>query len=540
MKIVLSTFLFVIFSYLQAAFKPELIGKIDNVHGDDIHGISVLNTNLVVSGSKDTTVKLFDLTSRTSSLISSNPRGDYRHWVTGIDAFEEGSVVVGHRNGYLLCKQALSGEKFFAGFPCLENFSVGGRGFYKQRNERRITAVKCLKNLDFAYSALVGFPEQFYHFDFDKKKVVGFYKFDSNDWVYGFCNVSSNRVATIHGCCLSMFSFYTDMGSSQWELISPLVKPARERYTQKPFISSVFAMDRGEEKKILVLSFFGGKTRVLDIEAGKFLHETEEHSGRVWQSLPLSESEYISCADDSTVKIWDMRCGQSSIKTYSGHPGRVSAIGRLDEYRFIAGTCPENPHESSTKAEFYIYDIRMDLEEHRKRFVKGHAVAQSLEDLGLSFSGLALEESLMIAQRKGDIGPRSIPEWELEDVEDQGNCFYDAVGLQMEKINHSILSEKEETTLLRDLLRSRVQGEQFQDLEWADHRQIDSFVKIFDVILAVADTRTPEDGFTYYFLEDGEVITKIPESSEILLPQGKQVLKIATTGNHFLSVVNHP
>jgi hypothetical protein len=153
---------------------------------------------------------------------------------------------------------------------------------------------------------------------------------------------------------------------------------------------------------------------------------------------------------------------------------------------------------------------------------------------------IAKKQSLKDEEGKGNIGPRLIPGWELEDVEDRGNCFYDAVGLQMEKINHSILSEIEETTLLRDLLRSRVQGEQFKDLEWADHIQIDSFVKMFDVILAVADTRTPEVGFTYYFLRDGEVITKMPGVNEIFLPQRKQILKIATIGNHFLSVINHP
>lgn len=153
---------------------------------------------------------------------------------------------------------------------------------------------------------------------------------------------------------------------------------------------------------------------------------------------------------------------------------------------------------------------------------------------------IAKKQSLKNAEGSGNIGPREIPGWELEDVEDRGNCFYDAVGLQMEKINHSIVLKLAGTTLLRDLLRSMVQGKQFKDQEWADHIQIDSFVKMFDVILAVVDTRIPEVGFTYYFLKGREVMTKMPGINEILLPQEKQTLKIATTGNHFLSVVNHP
>ncbi len=153
----------------------------------------------------------------------------------------------------------------------------------------------------------------------------------------------------------------------------------------------------------------------------------------------------------------------------------------------------------------------------------------------------AKKQSLAYAEKQGEVGPRSIPGWELEDVEDRGNCFYDAVALQMKKINHPFLDQIAESTLPRDTLRLRIQGAEFQDQEWADHMQIDRFVRIFDVILGVVDTRNPEAGFVYYFLnEKGEVITRMPEDHATLLPQEKPMLKIAATGNHFLSVKNHP
>ena len=43
-------------------YDPSLIKRFINVHkDDDIHGISVVDETHIVSGSKDTTVKLFDL-----------------------------------------------------------------------------------------------------------------------------------------------------------------------------------------------------------------------------------------------------------------------------------------------------------------------------------------------------------------------------------------------------------------------------------------------------------------------------------------------
>lgn len=149
------------------------------------------------------------------------------------------------------------------------------------------------------------------------------------------------------------------------------------------------------------------------------------------------------------------------------------------------------------------------------------------------------KESIKYSIKEGSIGPREISGWELEDVEDNGNCFYDAVVLQMRKIGHVFLTEILSETLPRDSLRLRIQGEKFRDKEWADYRQIDKFVEEFDIVLGVIDTRNPQHGFTYYYLgDDGQVVTQIPDE-QILLPN-KPIIRLAYTGNHFLSVVTHP
>jgi len=148
--------------------------------------------------------------------------------------------------------------------------------------------------------------------------------------------------------------------------------------------------------------------------------------------------------------------------------------------------------------------------------------------------------SLRDAEAKGEVGPRIIFGWELHDVEDRGNCFYDAICHQMQIINHSFLATVPTTTLPRNLLRLRIQKDEFKDEEWAEDKQIDEFVKLFpDTILAIVDTRSPKNGFTYYYLDvDGSVITQTPDVTNAL-PE-RPIVRLADSGNHFLSVVRHP
>lgn len=162
-----------------------------------------------------------------------------------------------------------------------------------------------------------------------------------------------------------------------------------------------------------------------------------------------------------------------------------------------------------------------------------HPTAETEEE---AFESISLQE----AEEKGAIGPRSIEGWDLHDVEDLGNCFYEAVGDQLQLSNHAYLQSIPETTLLRDSLRLRVQGDTFRDREWADNETIDEFVKRFpDCILAVVDTRYPERGFTCYFF-DGEIVRAYMPDATGALPLGRHILRIAFTGNHFLSVRAHP
>jgi hypothetical protein len=77
-------------------------------------------------------------------------------------------------------------------------------------------------------------------------------------------------------------------------------------------------------------------------------------------------------------------------------------------------------------------------------------------------------------------------------------------------------------------------------LEWTNDEAIVSFLRTFpDVILAIADTRCSERGFICRYWDGQRDITDVGDGT-VILPTDRTVIKIATTGNHFLSVISHP
>lgn len=350
-----------------AASNPALIYHVANVHSDDIHGICVINENNIVSGSKDATVKhfRFDLSNDKwqQKVISAHHRvtpkfpNPYKYWVTALDLLSDSSVVAGFRDCKVVCKNPKTNNTFTDTYvPASTVPEQPG----KARNEHRITAIKCLQPMPhFKYSALIGMPQQFQHYDFSTNKIVGSFVLDNPEWVYGFCQINTDTVVAIHSCTASIFKFEIDSSVSTWSLQDTIAPERRARAAapqQKPFISSVLPIDLN--RNLLALAIFGGQTKVLDIESKKSVHTTQEHTGRVWQSVPFSAVEYISCADDASIKVWDIRAGEKSMLTYADHPGRVSSVAMIRDSVFVAGTCADQSFTDKNKGQFYFYDMR--------------------------------------------------------------------------------------------------------------------------------------------------------------------------------------
>jgi len=136
-----------------------------------------------------------------------------------------------------------------------------------------------------------------------------------------------------------------------------------------------------------------------------------------------------------------------------------------------------------------------------------------------------------------ELGPREILNFHLRDENNKGNGFYEALADQMQLINHSFINTIPFGTTPYDSLRLAMPTQQFFDQEWNAKHAIDEFAKRFDdIILAVIDTRRPQRGFFCYYVEGNTVTTN---TGEISLPN-KLILRVAATGNYFLSVRRHP
>ncbi len=338
-----------------------LFQKINNAHKDDIHGLSKVTPNSFLSGSKDSSLKQFGLDGRMVKVLSTHPgctgpEHSYFYWITALDSFSDTSWVSGQRNGFLQCGD-LRGHMYLSKIvndqiTGLSNTEV--QGFCKERNELRISSLKCLD----LYKSLVGIPGGFFEFDYDTKKTVRSVSLGTPDWVYGFCPISLNLIATIHSTNLSIFQPTEHSYTKITTLIS--YNPA-ENLEQKPFIASIQPMkelDNSQSIQKVALSFLGGETQIRDLETNQAIHRGLEHAQSVWQSISHTSNTYLSSSDDATVKLWDIRQGKKSIHTFTGHPGRVSALCLLNEHTLIAGTCATDPYKDPNKAQLFFYDLR--------------------------------------------------------------------------------------------------------------------------------------------------------------------------------------
>ena len=147
--------------------------------------------------------------------------------------------------------------------------------------------------------------------------------------------------------------------------------------------------------------------------------------------------------------------------------------------------------------------------------------------------------SAPIGEVKNKIGPKAIEGFSLRNVEDKGNCYYLACVDQMRGTGHPFLSSIPSGTSAHDSLRLKVQGELFKDREWADITEILSSVERLNIIIAIIDTRHPNLGFRCYYPDDATGTAR-ETYDPVELPSKYNVVRLAFTGNHYLSVTSHP
>ena len=155
-----------------------------------------------------------------------------------------------------------------------------------------------------------------------------------------------------------------------------------------------------------------------------------------------------------------------------------------------------------------------------------------------STSKKVIDESKSLAKAQSLIGPEKIEDWILENVKDDGNCFYLAVVKQLKAINHPFINTIPSGTASNDSLRLLIQGKRFQDKEWAGYPEILRLAQKLKVIVSIVDTRHPDLGFVYHYVKTDDSLDHT--NDDTVLPKDIPTIKIAFTGNHYLTVLKHP
>lgn len=149
-------------------------------------------------------------------------------------------------------------------------------------------------------------------------------------------------------------------------------------------------------------------------------------------------------------------------------------------------------------------------------------------------------------------GPKYLDGWILDLVNTRHANLYQAVICQAELLGLSFfLKSIPDTTTRADWLKKESEcslGTSSLPTEASDvHEEVSRLVKVLnahsvfevlDVGIAVVDTRHPEAGFTLWFKNSaGDVVQT---SDPVSFQQIPYVIRLAKTGNHFLSVLIHP
>ncbi len=132
---------------------------------------------------------------------------------------------------------------------------------------------------------------------------------------------------------------------------------------------------------------------------------------------------------------------------------------------------------------------------------------------------------------------QTIPGWEINNLPGVGNRFYHVLAAQLKLINHDRLKEIPAGTTSHNALRLDIQQQDFSDSEWTGDEDFEAVVRRYNVVLAIVDTHKPGAGFRCCFVGDDGNYSDVTGDCE--LPD-RPVIKMAYTGNHYMSVISHP
>jgi WD40 repeat protein/GNAT superfamily N-acetyltransferase len=324
----------------EAAVKPFNPSKlyVADAHWDDIHMMFKLSDGTFVTGSKDGTIGKWDKRGVLLDTVLDQGNSDYTQWITAGTVINNDYWASATRDGQVMI--------FTTAGKCYRQFQIKNPGSHFSK-DRNLDRVHCLSEApSHRPSYFVGRSTMFTEYHIDSQEEVDNTYTSENDWVYCIRPLSERKLLVVTGTELDVWV----KPKNSWKHCENLVKQPYPKPRQRPFISSLTKLEGAEN--LYGLAVFDGSVRVIDLNTSKQSHHWQEHRERVWVIENITPHIFASCADDRLIKFWDLR-EKNSIKTIGGHPGRVSAILRLEDTLLVAGTCHTNPRNGGAKLVFY-------------------------------------------------------------------------------------------------------------------------------------------------------------------------------------------
>lgn len=327
-----------------------------NAHTDDIHGLLNISPGIFASGSKDTTVKLWNIREKKKyTLTVDYEKLGYEYWVTALAKVNDKCFARGTRAGHITIWD-LDGNELNS-FAYTPSKASKNETHAKERNKQRINVI-AQNTFGDPNTFFTGTPKYLQQWDATTGKMCKSWKAHENDWVYCIEPLSPDKMIVVTGSQMDIWdNIYAKRVST-----SPLIAEKRQA-KQRRHISAIVRLESNPD--LLGCALFDTTVRVVDMQNQKVLRIYKEHNpkriegkDRVWSVIELQPNVVASCADDATIKIWDLRA-KKSVMTLGGNPGRVSCLLKINPNQFLSASCPDDVFESEEKATISFWDMAM-------------------------------------------------------------------------------------------------------------------------------------------------------------------------------------
>lgn len=336
----------------QAGLDPHVVSIVRGAHFGRIHGLIPLPNQTFVSGSEDNCIYQWGHDGQRVNALRDVELSSMseKNWITGMTTINERYWASGQRNGVVTLWNS-EGQYVKELKPKLP----AKRGHVSHKhNLRRVNCLAGGGSVDDP-SLYIGFPTMFDRYSLIEGRTVSYATVHKNDWVYALQPLDEKSVLTVIGCNIERWVEEDGTWTKAERLVEEPKRPRQRRRNkrhQRPFISALTSV----EGSTYAYSAFDGSVTLIDVTNGSVMQQWKEHTGRVWDVKPISETLLASCGEDGTIRFWDVN--QSSSVGLIDCGMQVNALAKLDAHHCVAGVGPDETSWRHKTGDLHFLDLR--------------------------------------------------------------------------------------------------------------------------------------------------------------------------------------